>query len=152
MSLLEEKTTSWLDYYNWRNRLIVSSVHEDPEIMGVIPGRHAARYPGDQLWLRRRIPTSSPSVAAVVDFLLGPQHVLSSDAEVLHARVTDLFICCSGDEASVKAALTEQLAAVAGVFVAAPDRLHVAFSATGWQKAKPLRHRVAWCWYSSGTG
>jgi galactofuranosylgalactofuranosylrhamnosyl-N-acetylglucosaminyl-diphospho-decaprenol beta-1,5/1,6-galactofuranosyltransferase len=82
----EGKTGSWLEYYNWRNRLILCSLHGDEGTLDVQPvdmlrdiiidhiehGRHELVF---------------VMCLAILDYLLGPNAILGIDASKFHVKL-----------------------------------------------------------------
>jgi len=82
----EAKLSTWLEYYNTRNRLIVTAVYDDSARFSIPPANMLRDIFVNLLQAGRD--DSAFSVArGILDFLRGPQAILAHHAEELHAAL-----------------------------------------------------------------
>lgn len=105
----EGKISDWLEYYNFRNRLIVTAVYSGTEDFGVLPANtlrdvFTQHMGGDQ---NRRL---LAIVCGVLDFLRGPEAVLKSSAQTLHKDMMNVLAGSESDPDYMAAYLEQRLA------------------------------------------
>ncbi|MFH6786963.1 MULTISPECIES: glycosyltransferase [Methylobacterium] len=103
-----EKTASWLEYYNWRNRFIICSLYADREKLDIQPVEMLRDILVDCLESGRE-EVALAMCLAIVDFLAGPKSVLAVDAERLHEGVRASLKRLSNDTGSFAAILKDRL-------------------------------------------
>lgn len=79
----EGKTASWLEYYNWRNRFIICSLYASPEKLAIQPVDMLRDILVDH-FESGNFEIAFVMCLAMLDFLSGPESILSQDAESLH--------------------------------------------------------------------
>lgn len=82
----EAKSAPWLEYYNWRNRLIVAAIYNDPERLDIQPADMLRNIMVEHLEAGR-FEIAYAMGRGMLDFLRGPTAVLTRDAEALHDSV-----------------------------------------------------------------
>lgn len=105
----EGKNAAWLEYYNWRNRLILSALHSDPEKLDIPPPDmlrdifvdhlQAGRY--DILYMM---------ALGIMDFLAPPEAVLKVEASTWHRALRQAMAEIEEGLPAVKLRLAEDLA------------------------------------------
>lgn len=105
----EAKMSDWLEYYNVRNRLIVTALYSDTEAFGILPG-NMLRDTFSQ-YLGAGVDSKLLAVVCgTLDFLRGPEAILSHSAETAHQDMMQTLSHSRQDPEYVVAYLKDRLA------------------------------------------
>jgi len=105
----EVKSAAWLEYYNIRNRLIVTAIYDDSERFSIPPANMIRDTFVGFLQLER-YDTVFAAARGVVDFLRGPQAILARHAEELHGVLRQDLADLTEDDTEIVARLEADMA------------------------------------------
>lgn len=107
----ENKSSAWLEYYNWRNRLMVAAIYNDPERMDIPPADMLRDIFAD--FLKRDQQQAVYAMArGILDFLKPPETLLSAHAGEIHAALQQSLAAVAQGLDAIAAQLTDDLTAM----------------------------------------
>lgn len=105
----ESKSSAWLEYYNLRNRLIVTSIYDDSERFSILPTNMLRDIFVDFLQTER-YEIAFAAARGALDFLRGPEAILTRHAEELHGEIRQALADMAEDDTAIAPRLVAEMA------------------------------------------